>query len=297
MNVLITGGTGFIGTVLVQHLLERGDTVTVYTRNPDFDDDVSLRYVTRLDDIAPSTYYDAFVNLAGESIAEGRWTAARKRALVDSRVKTTEQLLELAERLERPPSVLVSASAIGYYGPQDDTPLAEDGDTVDCFSHQLCVDWEAAAHRFEALGTRVCITRLGVVLDRGGGAFAQLDKSVMFGVATWLGSGRQWLSWVHRDDVVRAITFLLDTDSLSGAFNLTAPEPVTNRGFSEALAAHRSTLLGLPVPGFVMRAALGELAQELLLTGQRVVPTRLKEAGFSFEYRSVDQAISALLAR
>ncbi|MEE4193014.1 MAG: TIGR01777 family oxidoreductase [Halieaceae bacterium] len=300
MNILITGGTGFIGTALVRHLLERGDTVTVYTRSSDFEDDVGLRYINRLDDISASTFYDAFINLAGESIADGRWTASRKRALVDSRIGTTEAILALAERLDRPPTALVSASAIGYYGPQDDTPLGEDAATVDCFSHQLCVAWESAARRFEALGTRVCIVRLGVVLERDGGAFAQLDKSVQMGVKTWLGSGQQYLSWVHRDDVIRAIAFLLDggaSGDLSGAFNLTAPEPVTNRGFSEALANHRSTLVGLPVPAFVMRIALGELADELLLTGQRVVPERLEAAGFSFEYRSLDQALRALLAR
>ncbi len=295
MNILITGGTGFIGSPLVRHLLERGDTVTVYTRNPDFEDDVGLRYVNRLDDVSASTFYDAFINLAGESIAEGRWTAARKRALVDSRVGTTEGLLALAERLERPPSALISASAIGYYGPQDDTPLGEEATTVDCFSHQLCAAWETAARRFETIGSRVCIVRLGVVLERDGGAFAQLDKSVQMGVKTWLGSGRQYLSWVHREDVIRAIAFLLD-GKLSGAFNLTAPEPVTNRGFSEALAGHRRSLIGLPVPGFVMRAALGQLADELLLTGQRVVPERLEAAGFAFEYRSLDQALCALLA-
>lgn len=300
MNILITGGTGFIGTALVRHLLDRGDTVTVYTRSSDFEDDVGLRHINRLDDISASTFYDAFINLAGESIAEGRWTASRKRALVDSRIGTTEAILALAERLDRPPAALVSASAIGYYGPQDDTPLGEDASTVDCFSHQLCVAWESAARRFEALGTRVFIVRLGVVLERDGGAFAQLDKSVQMGVKTWLGSGRQYLSWVHREDVIRAIAFLLDggaSGELSGAFNLTAPEPVTNRGFSEALASHRSTLVGLPVPAFVMRIALGELADELLLTGQRVVPERLEAEGFSFEYRSLDQALSALLAR
>ncbi len=302
MNILIAGGTGFIGSALVAQLLSRGDTVTVYTRNHQLADDVSLRYVTRLEELSASTYYDAFINLAGESIAKGRWTAARKQQLVSSRIDTTHALYELAQRLERPPAVLVSASAIGYYGSQDDTPLPEDAVTVDSFSHQLCVEWEAAAARFEALGTRLCIIRLGVVLGPGGGALEQLKKSVQFGVATWLGSGRQWLSWVHRDDVLRAITFLLDnSDSsdggeLSGPFNLTAPEPVTNRGFSEALAANRRVLIGLPVPGVVMRLALGEMADELLLNGQRVIPQRLEAAGFRFEYPTVDQALSALSA-
>ncbi len=296
MNILITGGTGFIGTALVAQLLSRGDAVTVYTRNTSLSGDQSLSYVNRLDDIPASTVYDAVINLAGESIAEGRWSDARKRALVSSRVDTTNALYALAGRLARPPAVLVSASAIGYYGSQDDTPLAEDAAAVAGFSHQLCVDWEAAARRFETLGTRVCVVRLGVVLGPGGGAFEQLRKSVQFGVATWLGSGRQWLSWVHRDDVLRAITFLVDNDGVAGVYNLTAPEPVTNRGFSEALAAHKRVLVGLPVPGVVMRLALGEMADELLLNGQRVIPQRLEQAGFSFEYARVDQAVSALLA-
>ncbi len=296
MNVLITGGTGFIGKALVAQLLSRGDRVTVYTRNTGLAGDESLSYVNRLEDIPATAAYDAFINLAGESIAEGRWSDARKQLLLSSRVDTTNALYALAERLQRPPAVLVSASAIGYYGSQDDTPLAENAATVEGFSHRLCVDWEAAARAFEALGTRVCVIRLGVVLGRGGGAFEQLRKSVQFGVATWLGSGQQWLSWVHRDDVLRAISFLMDNDDQAGAFNLTAPEPVTNRGFSEALAAHKRVIAGLPVPGLVMRLALGEMADELLLNGQRVIPQRLQQAGFSFAFPSVDQAVSALLA-
>lgn len=296
MNILLTGGTGFIGQALVPRLLARGDTVTIFTRNTGLAGDGNLRYVTDLDDIASSSTFDAFINLAGESIAGGRWTAARKQALVDSRVGTTQALLALAQRLDAPPATLLSASAIGYYGPQDDTPLDEQAGTVDCFSHRLCVAWEEAAARFESLGTRVCLMRLGVVLGRGGGAFEQLKRSVQFGVATWLGSGRQWLSWVHRDDVIRAIEFLLQHPTLSGPFNLTAPGAVTNRGFSEALAQHRRALIWLPVPAVVMRAAMGELADELLLTGQRVVPGRLEGAGFGFNYPDLAEALPTLLA-
>lgn len=295
MNILLTGGTGFIGTALVARLLARGDTITVYTRNDTLEDSASLSYVTDLGEITPGSYFDAFINLAGESIAGGRWTDARKQALTDSRVGTTRALFELAGRLDRPPATLLSASAIGYYGPQDDAPLDEDADTVDCFSHKLCAAWEDEALRFESLGTRVCRLRLGVVLGRGGGAFEQLKRSVQFGVATWLGSGRQWLSWVHRDDVIRAIEFLLEHPTLSGPFNLTAPGAVTNRGFSEALAQFRRALIWLPVPGVVMRAAMGELADELLLTGQRVVPGRLEAAGFGFNYPDLSEALPSLL--
>jgi hypothetical protein len=296
MNILLTGGTGFIGTVLVQRLLARGDTVTVYTRDASHDDGAGLRYVTSLDDIAADSNFGAFINLAGESIAEGRWTPARKQVLVASRVDTTERLLALARRMERPPETVLSASAIGYYGCQDDTPLAEDAATEDCFSHRLCVAWEAAAGQFESLGCRVCLMRLGVVLGRDGGAFSQLQQSVQFGVATWLGSGDQWLSWVHRDDAISAMIFLLEQPELHGPFNVTAPGAVTNRGFSAALAKRRRAFIGLPVPGFVMRTIFGEMAEELLLNGQRAVPARLEAAGFHFEYATLDQALPALLA-
>jgi uncharacterized protein (TIGR01777 family) len=296
MKILLTGGTGFIGQPLVERLLQRGDTVTVYTRNASLQGGERLDYVTDLDEIPASSGFDAFINLAGESIAGGRWTEARKQELLDSRVGTTRMLHDLASRLESPPATLLSASAIGYYGPQGDMPLDEEADTIDCFSHRLCVAWEEEAHRFESLGSRVCIMRLGVVLAADGGAFEQLKRSVQFGVATWLGSGEQWLSWVHRDDVLRAVEFLLDHPTLAGPFNITAPEPVTNRGFSMALARQRGALLSLPVPGFVMRAAMGELADELLLTGQRVVPRNLQVAGFGFNYPDVSEALPRLLA-
>ena len=296
MHILITGGTGFIGGALVQRLLGRGDTVVVYSRDDSHFESDGLRYVNSLEAVAADERFDAFINPAGESIAGSRWSESRKRVLLDSRIETTRALYELACRLQHPPGILLSASAIGYYGPQDDERLAESATTRDCFSHRLCLAWEAEAARFESLGTRVCILRLGVVLAASGGAMDELKKSVMFGVATWMGSGRQWLSWVHRDDVIRAMEFLLDHNELRGAFNLTAPDPVTNRGFCDELRAHRFSMIALPIPGFAMRLAMGEMAQELLLTGQRVVPRRLKEAGFEFRYNTLAEALPALLA-
>jgi uncharacterized protein (TIGR01777 family) len=296
MHILITGGTGFIGGALVEHLRSRGDSVCIYTRSESHFDADGLSYVTSLDSIPVDESFDVFINLAGESIAGARWTAARKQRLTDSRIDTTRALYDLACRLEQPPGLLISASAIGYYGPQGDDRLVETAETRDSFSHRLCLAWEAEARRFESLGCRVCILRLGVVLAAGGGAMEELQKSVMFGVATWMGSGRQWLSWVHRDDVIRAIDYLREHEALRGEFNLTAPEPVTNRGFSEELRGHKFSLISLPVPGFVMRAAMGELADELLLTGQRVVPHRLQQAGFEFRYNSLAEALPTLLA-
>jgi uncharacterized protein (TIGR01777 family) len=296
MNILLTGGTGFIGGALVDRLLARGDSVTIYTRSQGHFDQEKIKYINSLDDISSNQHFECFINLAGESMARGRWSDERKAELVSSRIDTTRALVELARRLERPPKVVLSASAIGYYGHQGDDRLAESAPAVDGFSQRLCQAWEDEAAQFRELGARLCLLRLGVVLASQGGAMEELRKSVQFGVATWLGSGRQWLSWIHRDDVLRAMEFLLDEESLSGAFNLTAPEPVTNRDFSEALRGELGGWLSLPVPGLVMRLALGEMAEELLLNGQRVVPRRLQEAGFEFRYNTLAEALPRLLA-
>jgi len=172
-----------------------------------------------------------------------------------------------------------------------------DGAVVPGFSQQLCQRWEAAALRAEALGTRVCLLRLGVVLDRDGGAMEQMAQPFRLGIANWLGSGQQWLSWVHRKDAVAAMDFLLARTDLSGPFNITAPEPVTSRGFCAAMKRRRRTLLTAPVPAPVMRLLVGEMAQELLLQGQRVLPVRLQAEGFRFSFPTLDDALGAIMAR
>lgn len=295
MEILLTGGTGFIGSSLVERLRESGALLTVLTRNPGHFDGPDLQYVSDLGEIDGGRYFDAFINLAGESMAEGRWSEARKAQLVESRVGTTRALYALAQRLDRPPAVVLSASAIGIYGHQGDDRLAENAPQEDGFAHRLCLAWEAEADRFTALGCRVCCLRLGVVFAPTGGAMEQMLQSFRFGIGTWVGSGKQWLSWVHRDDVLSAIEFLLQRDDLAGPFNLTAPEPVTHREFCHEVRVRRPVPLALPVPGFILRLALGEMAAELLLNGQRVVPRRLQEAGFDFRYPSLREAVPQLI--
>jgi uncharacterized protein (TIGR01777 family) len=294
MNVLITGGTGFIGGALVAHLCQLEAEITVYTRDPSHFDTEAIRYITSLDEIDDSAHFDAFINLAGESLAARRWDEARKAVLVESRVGTTRSLVALAERLQVKPAVVLSASAIGVYGHHGDERLGEDAEQGDGFAHRLCLAWETEAQRFDALGIRVCLLRLGVVLAADGGAMDQLRRSVAFGVGTWMGSGKQWLSWVHREDVVAAIDFLLQHESCEGPYNITAPEPITNRGLCDELSLRRQVFIKLPIPAAVMRLALGEMAQELLLNGQRVVPARLQEAGFQFRYKNLREALAAL---
>lgn len=294
MHYLISGGTGFIGTSLIESLLADGHAVTVLTRGK-ANGLEGCRYVTDIDALDNGCQVDAIVNLAGASLAGSRWSEPYKQEIVESRMSVTRELIGLCARLERKPEVFVSASAIGYYGPHGDEILAEDGPITACFSSHLCQQWEEAALGAEAMGIRVCLMRLGVVLDRKGGAMEQMARPFKLGVANWMGSGQQWLSWVHRRDVVRACRFLLDDSALSGAFNLTAPAPVTSRGFCDAMKAQKTTLLTMPVPAGALRLLVGEMADELLLSGQRVVPARLQQAGFEFCFPELPEALEDIV--
>jgi uncharacterized protein (TIGR01777 family) len=294
MHILVTGGTGFIGSVLVDRLLARGHVVTVLTRATP-PDRPGLTFIQSLDSLGNDTVLDAVVNLAGASLAGRRWSRAYKEEIVASRLDTTAALLGLIGRLESRPAVLVSASAVGYYGHHGDQELAEDGPVTPGFAQDLCARWERMAEGASQYGVRVCLARFGVVLDSGGGAMEQMAGSLRFGVASWLGNGRQWLSWVHRDDAVDALLMMLDRPDLSGPFNVTAPGAVTSRGFCEAMKRRRGRVVTMPVPAAALRLMLGEMADEILLRGQRVEPARLLAAGFEFRYPDVDSALRDIL--
>jgi len=295
MRVLLTGGTGFIGAALTDAVLASGSEVTILSRKAQRDRS-GCRFIQSLDEIAATEQIDAVINLAGASLAARRWTAAYKHEIVASRMDTTREVIDLLARLNRPPAVLLSASAIGYYGHHGDECLTESSQVSPGFSQGLCSDWESLALQAQQFGVRVCLLRLGVVLDRDGGALVEMAKSFRFGVASWLGSGQQWLSWVHRRDVIRAIQFLLARDDLQGPFNVTSPGPVTGRDFARALQVHHRTFIRAGVPGPVMRLLVGEMAGELLLNGQRVLPERLRAAGFDFAYPDLGSALRAIYA-
>ena len=296
MHYLITGGTGFIGTALISALHADGHETTVLTRQQ-LPDKPQCHYIRDLEDIAPDTQFEAVINLAGASLAGARWTPEYKEEITASRVETTNRLVQLCRRLEQAPRALLSASAIGYYGHHGDEKLPEQGAAAPGFSHTLCEQWEAAALSAGDLGVRVCLLRLGVVLDREGGAMVEMARPFSLGVANWLGSGKQWLSWVHRSDVIAAIRFLLDRSDLSGPFNVTAPEPVTSRGFCSAMKKHKRTFITAPVPAPAMRLLAGEMADELLLNGQRVIPAALCAAGFEFAFPGLDSALADIFRR
>lgn len=294
MHVLITGGSGFIGRALCTELRRAGATATVLSRRPDAVRlPVGAQVVGSLEGL-PAV--DAVVNLAGENLAGGRWTAARKQRFRDSRLDVTRQLVDWLARLPaaQRPKVLVSASAIGYYGLGGEQPLDESAPAGEDFAAGLCRDWEAAAMRAEALGLRVCRLRIGIVLGHSGGALAQMLPAFRLGLGGRLGNGRQWMSWIRRNDLARMIVWLLNKPDARGAYNGTAPEPVRNAEFTGALAAALRRPALLPVPAPVLRLALGEMA-ELLLHGHPVLPTRALAEGFEFHSPLLTVAFDELL--
>lgn len=297
--VLVTGGSGFIGRRLVAGLIAGGHAVTVLTRNPA---EVArqqrgpVTIIDSLDQLPDSSRFDALINLAGEPLAAGRWTATRKQEFIRSRVQTTRDLAALVARLTHKPRVLLNASAVGFYGDQShDRPVDESAAPQDGFSHQLCAAWEAAALELAEQGLRVCLLRLGVVLGRDGGPWPPLRRSYTFGAGVQMGDGEQWLPWVHLEDVIDAILFAWSRPDLSGPLNLAAPEPLRQGEFTAQLIDRIPTaFIRLVAPSAVLRTLLGEMAQEVLLSGQRVMPARLQAAGFEFRYPDLAAAIAEL---
>lgn len=300
MRVLVTGGSGFVGQRLCQQLVAQGHEVQVVSRSPHkvrecLPSGCDIRDSAQAFIESPP---DALINLAGESIAAKRWSNEQKEKLVNSRVAATQQLVALCEQLSangQPlPKVLVSASAMGYYGDQGKRVVTEETKPNDEFAHQLCKHWEAATQPIEAMGVRVAIVRIGLVLEAGGGSLQKMLPPFKLGLGGRFGSGEQFMPWIHRDDLVAAILFLIDQESLSGAFNGSAPHPVTNATFTKTLAKQLNRPAIFPVPAFVLKAGLGEMSQ-LLLTGADMRPARLEAAGFTFQYPTLDKALAAIL--
>ncbi len=298
-TVLVTGATGFIGRKVVERLLERGARVIVHARRAAktaklFGQHVDV--VTEVVQVPAATRVDAIINLAGAPIAGAPWTRRRRALLLESRLGMTQELLALVERLAVKPTTWINASAIGYYGARaDDDALNEKSAAGTGFQAELCRRWEETAARAADHGVKVATLRLGVVLSGDGGALTALARPVRLYAGTVLGTGRQWFSWIHIDDLLEVVCFVLDEATLAGPLNATAPTPVRHAELMAAIAtALRRPLWPMRIPAGFLRAGLGELA-ELFVDGQRVTPERLLALKFRFRYSTIDAALEQAL--
>jgi hypothetical protein len=303
MKVFLTGGTGFVGRTLAEQILGQGHNVTVLTRSAEsagsLPDGVALVEgdPTRAGDWqANAARQDVIINLAGASIFR-RWTRDAKKNIRESRVLTTRNLVEALSESEGEGTVLLSTSAIGYYGFRGDEKLQEDSGPGDDFLADVAREWEEAALEAQQFGTRVCCCRFGIVLGRNGGALGQMLPMFRKGLGSPLGSGNQWISWIHEQDLVRIYLFLMDRPEVSGPLNCTAPNPVTNREMTQELADVLGKPAFLPsVPGFMVKMKMGEFGA-VLLEGQRVLPEKLLDLGFEFQFPTMREALTDLLKK
>jgi hypothetical protein len=302
MKAVITGATGFIGSALCG-LLHKDYEVIALSRD-------ARRAARSIGELAKIVEWDgrttgswfrqtngafAIINLAGENIGSGRWSETKKADILHSRLGGIKAVLEAIKQMDKKPNVVIQASAIGYYGRRQDEQLDENSTPGKGFLARVCRDVENSLEKIEQLGVRCVAVRSGIVLGRDGGAFEKLVKPFRFFLGGHLGSGRQWFSWIHLDDEVAAIKFLMESDNLKGAFNLTAPEPVTMKEFCKILGKVLHRPAWFNVPAFAAKLAFGQMADEMLLSGQRVLPKRLLNTRFDFKYTEVEQALSDII--
>jgi uncharacterized protein (TIGR01777 family) len=297
MTVLVTGSTGLLGSALVPFLVGQGHRVIRLVRKDPKSDEVRWDPEAGAIDTAGLEGLDAVVHLAGENIAEGRWNAKKKASIRDSRVNGTRLLAESLAGLEAPPDVLVSASAIGYYGDRDDEILREDSPAGSGFLPDVCLAWEAAAQPAAQKGIRTVNLRTGVVLSAEGGALAKMLFPFKMGAGGVIGSGNQYMSWISIHDTISIVHHALTTDAPQGPINTVAPTPVTNREFTRILGRVLSRPTLFPMPAFAARLAFGEMADALLLASTRVEPVRLQETGYSFQHPQLEGALRHILGK
>lgn len=302
MNIVIAGGSGFLGSALARTMAAEGYDVTILSRQPSTATPIPrVSFVAWTPDGTSGPWSKvveataAVINLSGESIAAKRWSAQQKQKLRDSRLLATRSLTTAIRQASTPPAAFISGSAVGYYGDRGDETITEASAPGTDFLAELAKDWEAAAHDVAPV-TRVALLRTGIVLDRRGGALPKMLPPFQMFVGGPLGSGTQYMPWIHKDDWVKLVSWIVTTEGARGPVNATSPSPVTNAEFSKALgrALKRPSLL--PAPAFALRLALGEMADALLLSGQRALPVRATDLGFSFRYSNIDEALASILA-
>jgi uncharacterized protein (TIGR01777 family) len=299
MNILVTGSHGMVGTELMALLPAQGHDVKRLVRsvNPTAHEGITWDPPRRGPDPEALIGIEAVIHLAGESIAEGRWNAEKKQRILDSRVKGTRLLTEAILKMSAPPKIVISSSAIGFYGNRGTEILREDSTAGVGFLPDVCKQWEAAIQPLAQKGIRVILLRTGIVLSPNGGALAKMLLPFKLGMGGPLGSGQQYMSWIALDDLVGSIVFALQTDSLRGPVNAVSPRPVTNAAYTKALGKVLSRPTIFPVPAFAVRAAFGEMADALLLASTRVEPTQLQNKAYKFRYPELESALRHLLGK
>ncbi|WP_347989440.1 TIGR01777 family oxidoreductase [Methylomonas sp. AM2-LC] len=291
-HILITGGTGFLGTALIKHWLIKDYDITLLTRSANTATSLfglSVHVVEHLDSLPKDSYFDAVVNLAGAPIFAKPWSQARKQLLRDSRIAFTHQLLSFLSQLHTKPEVLINGSAIGVYADENHS------DSVS-FSQQLCLDWEQAALQAEKMHMRVCLLRTGLVLGTGGGLLKNMLPAFKLGLGGQLGNGQQWMSWIHRDDWVAIVDELVNHSHWQGAIDATAPNPVTNSEFSRTLAKNLQRPCLVKTPAWILKLVLGEMS-ELVLASQRIIPSALLDAKFTFKFSDLASALQDVVGK
>lgn len=296
-KILLTGATGFIGKSLCQALIEKGATLVVLTRDEAAARKIlnksEIRFIKKLSDLDNRSVIDGVINLAGETISQ-RWTEGSKKLIYDSRVKLTADLANFIISLKAPPRFFISGSGIGFYGCSgqqafsDTTPSASDADKM--FTHHLCYQWEEATEIVKKAGIRTVLLRTGVVFEKDGGIIKKMFPAFRLGLGGRIGDGRQWLSWIHRKDLIGLIMHSIEDISISGPLNATAPAAVTNKEFTIAFARALKRPAFFPVPTFVLEAAFGQMAREIMLSGQKVIPEKAIHTGYKFLYPTINKA-------
>ena len=297
MRILLTGSNGLVGSALTPALVADGHEVRPLVRYATGYGSHEIEWSPERYSIAMSRIegFDVVIHLAGESIAEGRWTDEKKQRIRESRVKGTRLLAESLPTLKEPPSAFLCASAIGYYGDRGDEVLTEDSRPGNDFLSSVCIEWEEATREAAEKGIRTANMRFGIILDTKGGALSKMLPPFRMGVGGKIGDGKQWMSWIALDDVVKAIRHALNSETLSGPINYVAPNPVRNEEFTRTLGRALSRPTLFPIPAFGIRLAFGEMGEALLLSSQRVQPTKLLESGFEFSYPTLAAALPHVL--
>lgn len=299
MKILVTGGTGFIGSALIQRLHIAGHDILVYSRDPESGRrklPTGVRFSPPPSTLPADSQIEVIINLAGEPIGQKRWSKQRKSMLLQSRLDTTQELVDYIARSRTRPKLLLSGSAVGFYGNQQNNNVDEYSEPEDCFSHTLCQRWEEQALVAEEYGVRVALLRIGVVIGKDGGVLKKMRLPYLLGAGATLGSGNQWLSWIHLDDLVALADYLINAPDSAGIYNATAPNPVTNREFTQALAAAVNRPAFFKLPAMPLRWLLGEMS-ELLLHSQRVFPERARQMGFRFQYPEISTALEQAMCQ